>query len=302
MDEDALVARIAAVLATVNGAAPDLSDDCALLPEARPTRLVSADAIIEGVHFDLRRDTLREVGAQAAVANLSDIAASGGRPEWLVWSLVLPPGFATEAVEALTLGFATCAAAHGARLVGGNLSVATGPLTLAVTVGGSLWGSAAITRAGARPGDLLYLAGAVGDAALGHLEADAEARALRHRWRPQVAESQALCTWGQVRAMLDVSDGVLRDAHRLGRASGVGIQLRSAGIPVSAHYRARRGDDLSVALSGGEDYVLLFAAPPDAPPPISAACIGTCVPEPGLWLDGRPVAPAGYDHLSGAPP
>jgi thiamine-monophosphate kinase len=300
MDENALVARIAAVLAAVNGAAPDLSDDCALLPTDRPTRLVSADTLIEGVHFDLRRDSFEQVGAQAAVANLSDIAASGGRPEWLVWSLVLPKGFSPDAVAALTLGFARTAAAHGARLVGGNLSVADGPLTVAVTVGGSLWGETAITRTGARPGDLLYLAGVVGDAALGYLECDTQARTYRHQWRPQVTESQALCAWGQVRAMLDVSDGVLRDVDRLGKASGVGIRLHSAGIPVSAHYRTRRGSDLRVALSGGEDYVLLFAAPPGAPPPIVAACIGTCTTEPGLWLDDRPVAPLGYDHLVGA--
>ncbi len=283
-DERALVRMLAAALGD-----PDLSDDCAHLDGT--TALVTTDALVEGVHFDLSRDTPAQVGAQAAVQNLSDLAASGGAAGWLVWSLMLPPGFTD--VEDLARGFGDTARAHGARVVGGNLSRTDGPLTLAVTAGGPLAGARPFRRDGARPGDGVYLTGHVGDAALGVAEPDAEARAARHRWRPHLLEARALAAWGGVSAALDVSDGLLRDTARLAEASGVGVELDSTRVPVSDLYRIRRSN-LELALGGGEDYVLLFAAAGD--PPLGVR-VGTCTAAPGLRLDGRPAPPRGFDHF-----
>lgn len=299
-DESTIVARIAQIVHSRTQVWPDFSDDCAALPAEPHTRLISADALIEGVHFDLARDHWRQVGAQAAVANLSDLAASGGRPRWLVWSLIVRADTTLADLEALTHGLLDVLCPHGVRLVGGNLSVSAGPIVVSVTVGGDLWGEAPLSRSGAQVGDVLYLAGAVGDAALGWRFPDAEARAQRHTWAPQVAQARRLAEWGQVSAMMDVSDGLLKDADRLARASGVGLRLRSAPVPRSAAYRARHGDDPLPALSGGEDYVLLFTAPAHATPPLPAWAIGQCVAPLGLWLDGEPCAPLGYDHFSGA--
>lgn len=265
---------------------------------------MTTDVLVEGRHFDVKRDTPEQIGAQAAVSNLSDLAGSGGAAGWLVWALTLPAGWGAGRFRRLVRGFAECAARYGARVVGGNLSRTDGPAVIAVTAGGPLAGARVLDRAGARPGDRVYVTGPLGDAALGYLDDDPAARAERHRWRPHLAEAAALARWGRIGAMMDISDGLLIDAGRLARASGVGLAFERGAIPVSAHYRARRGDELGPALSGGEDYVLLFTAPPDAEPPPEASAhpIGTVFAGEGLRLDGRPVAAAGHDHFAASPP
>ena len=275
---------------------PDLSDDCAHI--APGTALVSADALVEGIHFDRQHDTDEQIGRQAAVANLSDIAASGGRPSWLVWSLILDVNCGVETVRGLTRGFAQVAGRYGVSIVGGNLTRGSGPMTLAVTVGGALVGDAPLLRSGALPGDRLWVTGPLGDAALGVMSADAEAHAARHAWRPHVAEAEALVKWGACRAAIDISDGLLLDASRIGAASGVGIEIDRAAVPVSDLYRARRAEGpVGDPLTGGEDYVLLFAAPAEAQPPLKCWAVGRCVTKVGFWLDGNPVKPVGYDHF-----
>lgn len=285
------VAIIAEALASV-GQVPDLQDDCAQIHA--PTRLITTDTLVEGVHFDFQRDDPMEVGAQAAVANLSDLAASGGRAGWLVWSLCLPEGFGEASLRALTLGFATVASRFGAAVVGGNLARTRGPLVVSVTAGGDLLGPRAWHRAAAQPGDVIYLTGPVGDAALGWRCPSPATHAARHAWRPHLPEAAALAAWGQVHAAMDVSDGLLIDAGRLAAASGLHLALDTARVPVSALYRHIHGEDRLPALTGGEDYVLLFTGPPGAP----ALPIGTCQPGAGVSLDGRPVAPTGFDHFA----
>ncbi len=299
-DERALVAIIDHELRAA-GIAADLSDDCGVPPTA--TALISTDTLIEGGHFDFARDTAEQVGAQAAVANLSDLAGSGGAAGWAVWSLALPARWSVERFRGVVRGFARACAAHRCAVIGGNLSRIDGPAVIAVTVGGPLAGERAFTRSGARPGDRIYVTGSLGDAALGYLEPDAAARARRHRWRPHLAEARALAEWGHVSAAMDVSDGLALDLDRLLRASGCGARLMSDRLPVSDHYRAYRGDDRTVALTGGEDYVLLFCAPPDVEPPDAAhaVCIGHVAPldGPRLRLDGAPLEPGGHDHFAG---
>jgi len=95
---------------------------------------------------------------------------------------------------------------------------------------------------------------------------------------------------------MDISDGLLIDAHRIAEASGVGIEIRTGALPVTELYRARRGQNRELALTGGEDYVLLFTAPADALPPVGYP-IGRCTAESGLWVDDAPRAPHGFDHF-----
>ena len=227
-DEAALVSAIGDELRRA-GRPADLSDDCAFLRGA--TQLVTTDTLIEGVHFQLDLDTLAQVGAQAAVQNLSDLAASGGGAGWLVWSLCLPPNLRTlEAVRALTRGFAETAAQNSATVVGGNLSRMPGPLTVAVTAGGPLAGKRPLTRSGALPGDGVYLTGALGDAALGVVEPTPAHRAARHAWRPHLAEAAILANDPGVTACMDISDGLLLDGARLAKASGVLLPVSLATV------------------------------------------------------------------------
>ena len=193
----------------------------------------------------------------------------------------------------MTQGFAAVATAHGAQVMGGNLSQAQGPAVIAVTVGGPLAGKRRWHRADAMAGHGIYLTGPLGDAALGYLDDDAEARQVRHQWRPHLREAAVLADWGGVGGAMDVSDGLAIDAHRMAAAAGIALHLDSACIPTSAHYRARRSD-LQVALTGGEDYVLLFTAA-DRPP--IGTRVGICRPGAGVYLDDVPLAPAGWDHF-----
>lgn len=297
-DETRLVSVIGAQLAAT-GRPADLSDDCAAL--AGPTSLVTTDTLVEGVHFDLRHDTPAQVGAQAAVQNLSDLAASGGGPGWMLWSLVLPPARRTEAfVAELTAGFAQTCARFDARVVGGNLSSTPGPLTIVVTAGGPLLGDRPLTRRGARLGDVVFVTGPLGDAALGVIEP--AHRAARHAWRPHLAEAAVIARDGTATACMDISDGLLIDADRLARASGVTLAFDARALPLgpacaelSDTDRARR-----LALTGGEDYVLLFTAP-RAPVGLACHAIGQVRPAragAALLLDDRPVAAAGWDHFA----
>lgn len=301
-DEGALVAIIDAALRAA-GIPADLEDDCGAPPS--DTALVSTDTLVEGGHFDFARDTAEQVGAQAAVANLSDLAGSGGAAGWAVWSLSLPARWTTGRFRGVVRGFVNTCAAHGCAVIGGNLSRIDGPAVIAVTVGGPLVGARAFPRSGARPGDRIYVTGPLGDAALGYLEPDAEARQRRHRWRPHLTEARALAHWGHVTAAMDVSDGLALDLDRLLRASGCAARLVGEQLPTSSHYRARRGDDPTVALTGGEDYVLLFCAPPEQTPPAAANAvpIGRVVPldGPRLMLDGAPLDAGGHDHFRGRP-
>lgn len=245
------------------------------------------------MHFDRARDAAFEIGAQAAVQNLSDLAASGGAAGWCVWSLALdwPPA----ELHALTRGFMAVAAPLGARLVGGNLSRApAGAAVITVTVGGSLAGDRVWRRADARIGHRVYLSGPLGDAAVGVIDPSAEARAARHRWRPHLPEAAALAAWGGIGGAMDVSDGLLLDAARMARAAGLALALDPAAIPLGPSYRARQGTDPALAMRGGEDYVLLFTAAER--PPLGVE-IGRCVAGEGVWLDGAKVAAAGWDHF-----
>ncbi len=290
------------------GHALDHGDDCALLGAGEGAQLLTTDALAEGVHFDLAWDTLEQVGAQAAVVNLSDLAASGGRPRALLWSLSLPPSLSVEQVGALAWGFARVAARWDAPVLGGNLCVRPGPLEVHVTALGAVEGRR-LHRSGARAGDALFVTGALGARALGYLEPSEASRALRHQWRPHLSESAALASWGGVTAMMDISDGLLLDAHRIAAASDVELSITSALLPVCARMSALASTPevaLRAALSGGEDYVLLFTARGEPPPEAHATQIGECLraarPSTSrLSLDGEPVAPRGYEHTLGAP-
>jgi thiamine-monophosphate kinase len=296
----------------------DLKDDCAFLSEEQ--LICTTDHLCEGVHFDLKWDRFYEIGRQAAIVNLSDIAASGGKAKYLLWSLVLPKDLSEKAVISLSKGFQSVCNTYDCLVVGGNLCRRPGKLEISVTAIGSCCHP--IERNQAKDGDLLYVSGYLGERALGYLYPSKTSRSLRHQWYPHLKEAQQLVDWQKVTSMMDISDGLLIDAQRLANASGICIEIDSNRIPLSHRYQQillnalKKGKEkdhqeknlqpqeiydkkylLEPALSGGEDYVLLFTAPPSEIPPINAYCIGKCRSGQGIRLDGQAISGRGFDHL-----
>ncbi|HTW76000.1 MAG TPA: thiamine-phosphate kinase [Steroidobacteraceae bacterium] len=251
-----------------------IGDDAALLQVPAGSQLVlTTDALAEGAHF-LPGAAPRALGHRALAVNLSDIAAMGAEPTWMLLALILP-----EADEPWLAEFAggldALARRHGVALVGGNLC--RGPLSITITLAGCVPQGQALRRDGARPGDALYVSGTLGDAAGGRELAHGGAphpelpqprelpepqRQLRQRFEcPQPRVALGVALRGLASACIDISDGLCVDATRLLQASGCAGQIDSARLPLSQALRQQFGARaLPLALGGGEDYELLFSA------------------------------------------
>lgn len=276
-------------------------DDAAVLP-AQGRSCVTTDCVVEDVHFTRKTFRPEDIGHKALAVNLSDLAAMGATPTWFTVSLALPPKYPLRDVVKLGKGMAALASTHGARLVGGNVSNAT-ELSITITASGALHG-APLTRSGGQVGDVLFVSGFLGDAAAG-------LRALTKKRRvPELIEAQrrpvpqlAFASKARhvVRACIDVSDGLANDLGHLCRASKVGAELNSAALPLSDALRRFAPDEaIDFALRGGEDYVLLVAAPArqrEALRALGATEVGQLVAPPGLRVDGKPLPePWGFQH------
>lgn len=246
-----------------------VGDDAALLECPPGMQLVAAtDTLVADVHFPSSVPPAA-IGHRALAVNLSDLAAMGARPAWALLALTLPEADEHWLGE-FAAGFARLARAHEVALVGGDTT--RGPLTVTVQLLGHVPRGRALTRAGGRPGDALFVSGSPGDAGAGlaieqgRLHAAPEAAAyLRERFllpAPRVALGERLREYA--RACIDVSDGLLGDAGKLAAASGVGLEIEFAALPVSAPLIEALGPDAAreLALSAGDDYELLFAVDP----------------------------------------
>ncbi|WP_053334383.1 thiamine-phosphate kinase [Gemmatimonas phototrophica] len=240
--------------------AVDIGDDAAVLPPlAAGRRVVSTDACVEGVHFVREWLTPFEVGARAAAAALSDLAAMGAAAECVLVALVVPPSWESE-LAAVADGLGDQVRRAGARIVGGNLSRgATFALTLTV-IGVA---ERAVPRGGAQVGDLVVVTGRLGgpgaalEAFLGGAAPSGWARDRFAAPQPRLREGQALADAG-ASAMVDISDGLAADARHVGAASGVVLQLDPARVPVGP------GVSPANALVSGEEYELLATIAPAA--------------------------------------
>jgi thiamine-monophosphate kinase len=330
LGEFGLIARLTGDGGTRSDVLLGVGDDAAVLDLGGESLLVATvDAQVEGRHFLRGVATPEEIGHKALAVSLSDIAAMGAEPLWALISLLVPPDLAVEVLDGIYAGFKALAGRFGVALVGGNVAATGGPLALDVTLLGRVPRGRVLTRAGGQPGDLLLVTGTLGAAAAGTLSQSSDSRLaslahhvpLRARQaqvapQPRVDEGRALAATGVVRAMLDVSDGLASDVSHLCERSGVGAELEAAFIPVDpaavAVATALGRDPLELALTGGEDYELLFSVSPgdedramDAIREVggSVYLIGRLVTEPGLrlrYVDGRVVALAtrGWDHLA----
>jgi thiamine-monophosphate kinase len=273
-----------------------IGDDAALLRLAPGEHLaVSTDALVEGVHFRWEREAASAIGRRAMTAALSDLAAVGARPLGVVVALAAPPQLALERIDGLLRGLVEAARRHEAPLVGGNVTRAE-RTSLTATALGAVRRGRALTRAAARPRDRLMVTGTLGGPALARLGArrrGAGARRLRlPRKEPRLAAGRALASLRGVGACIDVSDGLVADLGHLLRASRVGAEVDPARIPLPSGFaRACRRlglDPLRLALTGGQDYELLFTVRARAPSAASLARrLGVRVTEIGRITRGR---------------
>jgi thiamine-monophosphate kinase len=308
--------RIRRIAAALGSRGSGLGDDCAVLVPADTVLVASTDVSVEGVHFDRAWLSLEEIGWRATAAALSDLAADGADAAGVLVALTVPSDATDDDVASVMAGAGAAADEAGARVVGGDLS--SGPVwSLGVTVLG--WASAPMTRAGAVPGDGLWVTGALGGARAAleawqrGAEPDAEARRRFARPVPRLHAGRWLARH-DAHAMLDLSDGLGADASHLAAASGVAVALDLERVPVAASVAAAAGlagvTPEQFAAESGEDYELLVALPATfvaddalafqsiAGLPLTR--VGEVRAGAGVHatLGGKPVALAGFDHFA----
>ena len=268
LGEFGLIDRIKAKVAASPSVPLGIGDDAAaLLPTPGTLTLITSDMLLEGVHFDLSFCDPQSLGRKSLSVNLSDLAAMGAHPRQFLLSIALPADISLEFLDGFMAGVMEQAERFGVTLVGGDTCASKGGLAISITALGEQRPERVVPRSGALAGDLICLSGTVGDAAagLGELRRGAREGFLVSRQldpQPRVALGVALAERGLASAMIDVSDGVLADLGHICELSGVGARLDLAKLPLSDEYRAACGaDPYALALSGGEDYELLFCVP-----------------------------------------
>lgn len=311
------------------GCTSGIGDDTAVIePPTGQKLLVSADMLVEGIHF--RRDWMNpeQIGEKAVAVNISDIAAMGGTPYALLTSIALPGALPFAWAEGFYRGFARAADLYGAVLIGGDTVASPGPVVVDVTVMG--WVRQPVMRRGARPGDRLLVTGR-----LGASRAGLELLLNGLRWPGEHAPERAVLAQhmgplarvgaGQVlarraHALTDISDGLATEVYELIRMGGIGARLDADRLPIDTPTRTvaaeRQQDAIAWALYGGEDYELLAAVPPTAVVELVEAVTGLGVPltdigevvdRSGLWLlqdgkEGRIDPHGGFQHWSASAP
>jgi len=322
MSELALIERIASRTATHPGTSLGIGDDAAIL-DLGGRAVVTHDMLVEGVHFRLSTTDPQDLGAKAVAVNLSDLAAMGVEPVAVIVGLGLPRQFAARGgADALSAGIEAMARRHGVTVAGGDITLCPALVIGITAIGRPVAGVEPLRRSGARPGDLLCVTGALGASAAGLslledpallpcLGARGDLVSAHRRPEPRVSAGQALASGG-AHAMLDISDGLVLDAGRLARASGVRCRIDLPRIPL-----AEGVADVAIALdrkpremaaTAGEAYELLAAVPPGYLDTLRAALevpltvVGDVAPgDPGVDLRdtaGRPVRveSPGWEH------
>ncbi len=287
--------------------------------------VITTDCLVENVHFDLAYATPHQVGRKLIAVNLSDIAAMGAAPRYVLLSVSFPGSTDLEIAKGIAGGVRDQCRSHGVAIIGGNTSRTYGPIHLTATVIGRALPSELITRRGTQVGDAIFVTGHLGDARAGLHFAKQNLKVSRSDYRqkliemlvdpePRVKAGRALAKAAVVHAMCDVSDGLGKDLRRLLVPERLGVRLDGAKLPISGavqQYAAEAGlnRDL-IALEGGEDYELLFSAAPEDERLVRETCAATATPvtligavtvKPEIEVvmsDGTVLpVPGGFDHF-----
>ncbi|HXW04028.1 MAG TPA: thiamine-phosphate kinase [Vicinamibacterales bacterium] len=332
LGERGLIDRIRDRLPTpAAGVLVGIGDDAAVFePERGALQILTTDALVEGIHFDRRFSSPADIGYKALAVNASDVAAMGGRPTHALVSLMLPDNLPVCDVDGLIDGLAELARVARVSVIGGNVTRSPGPLVVDVTLAGTVRRRRVLTRSGGRPGQALYVTGALGagSAGLGWLQAhasdpsdvpdDAELAECVRRYRRPVPRGRVGGILGGTRAAavcMDLSDGLGDAVRQVAERSGTGARLETARLPVAAGARrwfeSRGLDPVVAAVSGGDDYELLFAVDGrrrgrlrtvlQQARGVPVTRIGELTADPGLYLvrpDGGTVdLPRGFAHF-----
>jgi len=258
-----------------------LTDDAAVFapPEGREL-VIAADAMVAGVHF-LPDDPPDLVARKLLRTNLSDLAAMGATPFGYLMTVSVPRATEDAWFARFAAGLAADQREFGLTLLGGDTTSTPGPISLSLTILGTVAPGTALLRSGAKPGDGIWVSGTIGDGALGLLAATGQLAdpdgflADRYRLpRPRLALGLRLV--GIAHAAMDVSDGLVQDLGHLCRESGLAAEIAAAAVPLSA--AARTADMLATCLTGGDDYELLLAVPPDHEPALAEAAGAADIP------------------------
>jgi thiamine-monophosphate kinase len=300
-----------------------IGDDVAVMEMGSRTLLATTDILIEGIHFERSWMDPYRLGKKSLAVNLSDIAAMGGTPKYFLISLGLPKHLPLSFISRFYIGLKETAKRYRVDLVGGNTSLSE-KMMINICLLGEGRKKALIFRKGARVGNELFVSGTLGDSALGLKILQEEG--LQGRPRPlierhlspcpRVELGRALAQHRCATAMIDVSDGLLADTRHIMEESGVGVMIWENCIPLSPSYRRTSPlyskNPVHMALSGGEDYELLFTAPPQKREKISSlsrslkipiTCIGRILPKGKKLIivrnDGKTYVPSrfGFDHF-----
>ena len=305
-------------------------DDAAVIePERGALDVLTTDAVIDGVHFDTAFVSPEAIGHRALAVNLSDLAAMGAMPRAALLSFVLPGQMLVADVDGIVDGLLALAATHRVALIGGNITRSPGPLMIDVTAIGSVKKRRVLTRAGARPGDEVYVTGSIGGALVGLrcLQSGANLSGSPHgpegsaphmerytRPMPRVRAGVLLGRNRAASACMDLSDGLADGLRQRAAASNVGITVDADCIPfangVLDFHRSRGEDPIASALSGGDDYELLFTVRPSQRTRLRAVRsqvgdlpitrIGVVTKDGRLAVrtsDGERDLPAGFEHF-----
>jgi len=269
-------------------------DDLAVLKwNADDLLLVGVDQVLDGVHFDSKIHSPREIGRKVVNRNFSDCAAMACLPAALVVSAGLPMGAGLDYAQSIYQGMREAADAFNCPIVGGDTGSWPGRLVLSVTVLGRSAGIAPVSRKGAKPGDSIYVTGSLGGSILGrHME-----------FQPRIEIARELARTGRISAMLDISDGLSRDLRHICQQSHVGAIIEANQIPIHEDARSLSAKDgrppIDHALHDGEDHELLFTSAGSIEHP-SVVCIGKTTADPAILIrrDGTlsPLELLGWQH------
>ena len=316
LGEFGFIDRIAKLIPKQSDVIEGVGDDCAVVRTGDQVWLATADLSIENIHFRWAKTTPHDLGWKAVSVSLSDIAAMGGVPRFVVATVAARPDMDADALAGVMEGMVAACESAGAALVGGDTTRSDGGLVLDTFVLGEAPKGRYITRAGAKPGDIIALTGWPGRSAAGYhaLEhgLDAPDELIKAPTRPtaRVQAGQWLREQRGVHALIDVSDGIVQDAGHIAERSACAIDIDSKALPIHEVLRDfcakhnRSATDL--ALTGGEDYELLVAYAPDddLPARFAKACnlpltpFGRCTAAPPeVRVDGKKLTRGGYDHF-----
>lgn len=307
---------------------PNGDDAAAWFVDPKYASVVTTDTQVEGVHFDLKYTSPISVGRKLVAVNLSDLAAMGARPRYLLLSVCIPPECAVDVVKKIAHGIREMCKLYGVAVIGGNTTTIRGPMVLGATLIGRAEPDELVRRRGAQVGDAIYVTGRLGDAKAGlrmvqsgYLPDNESPFNVLYRAltdpQPRVEVGRRIAQHKLPTAMCDVSDGLGRDLRHLLVPEGLGARIEAHALPISQalrQYAQHAGFSAEQeAMQGGEDYELLFTADPaddrhvievcsSAATPVARIGTVTASPELEVWMPDGSVAdiPCGFEHYGEA--